>query len=72
MNDPILKHKAASEAHALQLYTSLQNILEWAKGNRGKRDINPYAVPEVKQGLCTLALIQGRTDYLDADTTGEE
>ena len=55
-------------AEAPTLYTDLQNLLEWAKGNRGAKDKNPYSIPEVKQALTTLARIQGHKSYLDAET----
>jgi len=46
----------------------LKDLLEWAKGYRGRKDINPYCVPEVKAALKHLAEIQGIKDYLDAKT----
>ncbi len=59
----------------LILKRSLCNLLEWAKGNRGTKSINPYSVPEVRKGLEVIAIAQGRykedrktPDYLNADT----
>lgn len=46
----------------------LCNVLEWAKGNRGSKDMNPYGVPEIELALKHLAHLQGISDYLDADT----
>jgi len=46
----------------------LCNLLEWAKGNKGSKHINPYTVPEIKAALQYLAEIQGVKDYLDAKT----
>ena len=46
----------------------LMDLLEWAKGNRGSKSINPYAVPEVKNALKHLADLQGIYGYLDAET----
>ncbi len=46
----------------------LCEVLEWAKGNRGRQDINPYGVPEVKAALRHVAKLQGVADYLDART----
>ena len=55
-------------AAAPDLLKSLCNLLEWAKGNKGSKHINPYGVPEVKSALETLAKLQGIKDYLDAKT----
>lgn len=52
----------------LDTMTHLCEVLEWAKGNRGRKDINPYAVPEIKAALAHLADLQGIKDYLDAKT----
>lgn len=46
----------------------LCEVLEWAKGLRGRKDINPYSVPEIKAALIHLAALQGIPDYLDAVT----
>jgi hypothetical protein len=58
-------------AAAPAMYTAIQHLLEWAKGNRGSKTGNPYCIPEVRHALKTLASIQGVKDYLDADTTVE-
>ena len=55
-------------AAAPAMYEALQNLLEWAKGNRGAREGNPYCKPEVRQALKVLASIQDKKDYIDADT----
>lgn len=49
--------------------TVLKDVLEWAKGNRGSKEGNPYLIPEVKAALNHLAKLQGINDYLDAKTT---
>ena len=59
---------AALIAAAPAMYEALQNLLEWAKGNREAREGNPYCKPEVRQALKVLASIQGKKDYLDAET----
>lgn len=46
----------------------LMDLLEWAKGNRGTKQGNPYSIPEVESGLKALAKLQGRTDWFDAET----
>ena len=46
----------------------LCDLLHWAKGNRGSKAGNPYAVPEVKAALKHLAELQGITSYFDAET----
>jgi len=48
--------------------TVLCDLLEWAKGNRGRKDINPYGVPEIKAALEHLAKIQDIKNYLNAKT----
>jgi len=58
-------------AAAPAMYTTIQHLLEWAKGNRGAKTGNPYCIPEVRHALKTLASIQGVNDYLNADTTVE-
>ena len=55
-------------AAAPAMYEALQNLLEFIKGNRGAREGNPYCKAEVRQALKVLASIQGKKDYLDADT----
>ena len=52
-----------------ELTSTLCNLLEWAKGNRGSKSGNPYLVPEVKSALQLLAKIQGIENYLDAKTS---
>ena len=54
-----------------ELLAALQNVLEWAKGSRGSKNTNPYGVPEVEAALKVLAKLQGRTDWLDANTKAE-
>jgi hypothetical protein len=67
--------EAQANAHLISaapaMYTAIQHLLEWAKGNRGSKTGNPYCIPEVRHALKTLASIQGVKDYLDADTTVE-
>ena len=46
----------------------LAALLEWAKGNRGPKDNNPYCVPEVKAALDHLAYLQGIPSWQDAET----
>ena len=55
-------------AAAPELLDALCNVLEWAKGNRGSKDFNPYGVPEVRAALESLAKLQGIKSYLDAKT----
>ena len=55
-------------AAAPELLEALCNVLEWAKGNRGAKDFNPYGVPEVRAALESLAKLQGIESYLDAKT----
>ena len=53
------------------LVKALANLLEWAKGNRGSRCGNPYAVPEVRDALKTLGHITDDKftgDGLDVNT----
>lgn len=52
---------------AEQAICELSNVLEWAKGNRGSRQGNPYTVPEIKEALKFLAKLDG-VDYLDVNT----
>lgn len=54
------------------LKIALACLLEWAKGLRGTRQGNPYAVPEVRAALEQLADCEGisRAYYLDVDTRG--
>jgi len=53
-----------------KLVPALANLLEWAKGERGSKDINPYCVPEVKEALKVLAEIYhlDPKDYLNVPT----
>ncbi len=46
----------------------LCEVLEWAKGQRGRKDGNPYLMPEIKAALKHLAQLQGISDWLDART----
>ena len=48
----------------------LCNLLEWAKGNRGAKNINPYAVDEVNNALVFLAKKLNIKDKLDINTRG--
>lgn len=51
------------------LIVALCGMLEWAKGNRGRRNGNPYCVPEVMHALSTLKIVTGYPgDWLDVDT----
>lgn len=52
-----------------ELTSTLCDLLEWAKGNRGTKSGNPYTIPEVKDALTLLAKIQGVENYLDAKTS---
>ena len=46
----------------------LCDLLEWAKGNRGSKNTSPYGVPEMAAALQHIADLQGRKNYLDAET----
>ncbi len=46
----------------------LCEVLEWAKGNRGRKDCNPYGVPEIEEALRHVATLQGTKTWLDART----
>jgi hypothetical protein len=51
------------------LVRNLANLLEWAKGNRGERDCNPYCVPEVIEALKCLRSVLGKEQsYQEIDT----
>ena len=63
-----IRENAHLIAAAPALYEAVQNLLEFIKGNRGAREGNPYCKAEVRQALKVLAAIQGKKDYLDADT----
>ena len=52
--------------------TVLCDLLEWAKGNRGCKEGNPYLIPEVKAALQHLADIQGIKTYYYAKTKLEQ
>lgn len=58
MNAELDKTKVLALAH-------LCNVLEWAKGNRGSKDGNPYLVPEIEAALRFLGKLQG-VDWVDA------
>ena len=47
---------------------ALANVLEYAKGNRGNMNGNPYCVPEIEAALKHLAKLEGREEWLDVDT----
>lgn len=53
---------------AEEAMAELANVIEWAKGQRGTKHCNPYAVPEVKQALQFLGQVNGVSDYLNVDT----
>ena len=63
-----IKQRKAINAQAMNLYYTLQELLEWVKGKRGRKDINPYTVPEVRYALGILASIQDIADPLNAKT----
>jgi hypothetical protein len=44
---------------AEELRHALGHLLQWANGNRGNKDCNPYAVPEVREALKALARSKG-------------
>ena len=69
-NPSIRQADADFYAASPDLETSLKNVLEWAKGNRGSKHGNPYCVPEVIEALKVLARIQGVSHWYDADTEG--
>ena len=50
----------------------LCDLLEWAKGNRGTKEGNPYGITEVRAALEHLADLQGRNSYLTAITNESE
>ena len=62
--ETILRLRADNAA----LIKSLAALLEWSKGNRGRKDVNPYCIPEVNHALRVLVSIVGGCDYLDVDT----
>uniref|UniRef100_A0A6H2A3A7 Uncharacterized protein n=1 Tax=viral metagenome TaxID=1070528 RepID=A0A6H2A3A7_9ZZZZ len=46
----------------------LAAVLEWAKGNRGPKNTNPYAVPEIKAALEHLSEITTGGSWIAVDT----
>jgi len=40
---------------------ALGNLIQWALGNRGRKDGNPYGIPEIEAGLKTLGKANGWT-----------
>lgn len=46
----------------------LARLIEWAIGNRGSKNGNPYAIPEVEGAMAYLAKRQGHNSYLNAET----
>lgn len=59
-------------ASAPDLYNALCDLLEWAKGNRGRKDNNPYCVPEVRKALEAVGKVQDLwPDQLFEAETGE-
>ena len=48
---------------------ALMNLCDWAIGNRGSTDNNPYSYPEVKEALTVLAALQGREGWENAVTS---
>jgi hypothetical protein len=51
------------------LVRNLANLLEWAKGNRGERNCNPYCVQEVIEALkCLRSVLGEEQSYQDIDT----
>ena len=57
--ETILRLRAENAA----LIKSLAALLEHVKGNRGRKDINPYCVPEVMQALQVLTTIIGNAEF---------
>lgn len=60
-------------SYGADLYVALCDVLEWAKGNRGSKEGNPYGIREIADALKLLAKIQhgpgvGKHAWLDADT----
>ncbi len=41
------------------------DLLEWAKGNRGSKSMNPYLVPEVAAAMKHLAKRYGFKEWMD-------
>jgi len=55
------EERALTRAH-------LANVIEWAKGNRGKKDGNPWSVPEVRAALEHLAETGAAENWMDVNT----
>lgn len=51
-----------------EVQLTLMNLLDWAIGNRGNKEDNPYSVPEVKAALALLAKAQMRNGWQEAVT----
>lgn len=51
-----------------ELQEALYELLEWACGNRGRKEGNPYGIPSVQQALEVLAVSCGKSKsaWLDA------
>ena len=43
------------------LVDAMGHLLQWAAGNRGTKEGNPYGVPEVKDALIALGRVNGCT-----------
>ena len=52
--------------------SALMNLCDWAIGNRGNKECNPYSYPEVKEALDVLAALQGREGWINAVTSPSE
>lgn len=53
-------------------HLALMNLLDWAIGNRGSKECNPYSIPEVKEALEVLAMAQKRKGWGEAVTCPAE
>ena len=53
------------EIHATEEQQILGDLIQWAIGNRGRKDCNPYSVLEIKAALQYLAKLRGidSTDF---------
>ena len=53
---------------------ALNELIQWAAGNRGSKSGNPYLIPEVMAGMQTLAksMNKGLSAWLDADSIYEK
>jgi len=67
---PVIIANAHLIIAAPNLLDHLCEVLEWARGLRGSKHLNPYCVPEVKAALQFLATSQGVSDWRDAKTKG--